>query len=382
VPFEVLFNKDSLETLKGIPITREHPLGGVNADNARQHARGSTHNLIVQDGDFLGVAASIFDRELIREIEDGVRRGNSPGYRARKESLEAGRLRQTYRDYNHDAIVQTPRAGPDNGLYYDSADADAWWAQNFDSEFVDRLLIGELQSDTGQIARQPTIDLRTQTVPVPIQLDGRIYQVDGDDAPALRDAIATMQTDFNADAAETSSALEQAVVALESADADLTDLEARNLELETELAEANIRSGNTDAIATECAQRMAAWNEVLPAVRIFNADAQPDWNLSVPQIRKLYLGARNPDIRPQLDSADDSTVEGMWLLTARDRAAAADGSQQDSTSSLWSMLNDSDGGYQADMGMGMGYGRDKNPLTKRRKKRGLPGVSLAPAKEA
>lgn len=122
VTHEVLFHKDSYNTLKMKPVTvPSHPPVLLDSSNCQQYSKGSTSNIVTIDGSFLGVVLTITDKEAIDIIESGVTEV-SCGYMARTKPLPDGSFQQLSRDYNHIAIVPKGRAGKDVRITMDSSD--------------------------------------------------------------------------------------------------------------------------------------------------------------------------------------------------------------------------------------------------------------------
>jgi len=111
--------KESAKSLKGVPVTLEHPEVGLLHDrNAKEYAVGT-----VMDAKFdeasgqLRVHLRIIDAEAVEAMERGFKRATSPGYRVTKwrettpeEKKKTGvDIYQLARSHNHLAIVSAPR---------------------------------------------------------------------------------------------------------------------------------------------------------------------------------------------------------------------------------------------------------------------------------
>lgn len=127
-----VFNADSLETLKMIPLTNDHPPTEtklLTPENAKQYQVGFTGENVRADGENVRIPISITDASAIHEVESG-KRGLSLGYECDlvNESGEYEGVRydckQTNIRYNHLAIVNSPRAGENARINLDSADID------------------------------------------------------------------------------------------------------------------------------------------------------------------------------------------------------------------------------------------------------------------
>ena len=129
-----LFDSESIKSLKGVPVTLDHPPGfffenayihGGSKDEIRA-TRDDVRGIVLQefrkDGGFLAAAACIFDPELIAAIESG-KIEVSPGYsRSTVRDSATGEILQTDRIYDHVAIVSRGRAGSEVSVKLDNAD--------------------------------------------------------------------------------------------------------------------------------------------------------------------------------------------------------------------------------------------------------------------
>jgi len=112
-----VFDQKAVRSFIGKPITDDHPLAAVTADNHRSLARGTIMGAI-RDGDHLAFDLLLTDADAIAKVQAG-KRELSNGYSA---ALEFGdftapdgskcQARQTSIVGNHVAIVDRGRAGP------------------------------------------------------------------------------------------------------------------------------------------------------------------------------------------------------------------------------------------------------------------------------
>lgn len=128
-PDEV-FREDSVASLRQCPVTDRHPPEMVNADNSKKYSVGSvSENIQRTDNDHLAATLMITDADAVAAIDMNVRRQVSCGYTA-DVIMDSGTFngepydaRQTNIRYNHAALVEVGRAGPDVRVKLDSADA-------------------------------------------------------------------------------------------------------------------------------------------------------------------------------------------------------------------------------------------------------------------
>lgn len=117
---DVVFDEDSMASLAGRPVTRNHPPEGVTADTWKELSVGSMGGRVVRDGEHVVASMAIMDSAAAAEVERGAR-SLSAGYSVNivKDSgtaqdgtpyqfRQAGPLR-----FNHVAYLpdNNPRAG-------------------------------------------------------------------------------------------------------------------------------------------------------------------------------------------------------------------------------------------------------------------------------
>lgn len=76
---DVVFHEDSLLSLAGRPVTRDHPTEPVTADNWARLARGFLGGRIRRDGEHVVAPMAIMDSASVKEVADGAR-SLSAGY--------------------------------------------------------------------------------------------------------------------------------------------------------------------------------------------------------------------------------------------------------------------------------------------------------------
>lgn len=133
-PENVVFDRDSLKTYAGKPITRGHPKEPVGAENWKDLAVGTVGSNVIRDGDFVVVDFAVMDAKAITEIENGtcevsmgystpllVKDGVTPEGEA-YQVIQTGPIR-----INHFAVVDQARGGADLRLHLDGV-AESWGA--------------------------------------------------------------------------------------------------------------------------------------------------------------------------------------------------------------------------------------------------------------
>ncbi|TXG75774.1 DUF2213 domain-containing protein [Candidatus Dojkabacteria bacterium] len=127
-----VFRADSLESLKGAPVTDLHPSEkGVDSfltpANAKQHIIGIAEG-VEREGPYLKGSIIIFHEDAIKAIEKGERKEISLGYKCRLEQVPGSINGEAYDAIQRDIIVNHiaigpkgwGRAGPDCAIRIDS----------------------------------------------------------------------------------------------------------------------------------------------------------------------------------------------------------------------------------------------------------------------
>ncbi len=124
---EEVFNQDSLDSLRLVPVTHGHPKGGLDAKTAQPAARGAVGDVVQHDDQYVTATVGVFDQALIEAIERGESE-LSCGYRCDLDMTpgewngEKYDAKQVNIRYNHLAVVPRGRAGHDVALKLDSAE--------------------------------------------------------------------------------------------------------------------------------------------------------------------------------------------------------------------------------------------------------------------
>lgn len=70
---DVVFDSDSMMSLAGRPVTRNHPKDAVTADNWKQLAKGQMGGVIRRDGEHVVAPMAIMDSVAVKEVMNGAR---------------------------------------------------------------------------------------------------------------------------------------------------------------------------------------------------------------------------------------------------------------------------------------------------------------------
>lgn len=76
---DIVFDKDSMRSLAGRPITRNHPTEEVTSKNWKDLAKGSVGGTISRDGEHVVASMAIMDAAAVEEVQSGAR-SLSAGY--------------------------------------------------------------------------------------------------------------------------------------------------------------------------------------------------------------------------------------------------------------------------------------------------------------
>jgi len=282
-PADEVFDKASLASFVGKPITNDHPTTAVTAANWRDHARGSIFGA-VKDGDYVGFDLAFMDADTIAAVDAG-KRELSNGYSC-DLSIEDGvtpdgvayqAVQRNIRG-NHVALVDQGRAGPDCRV------SDSRWAacDALPADLLDRL---------NSIGDYP---MKTMTI------DGLKVPNVSDEAEA---AINKLQDKVAASAKE----LADAKAALSAEQGKVTVLEKQIADAKDAASPANL-----DKRVAERAKLIADAKRILPTIV---TDAMTDAD-----VRRAVVMGKIDDAAKDMD---DAGIAGAYvaLLTGCDDAA-------------------------------------------------------------
>jgi len=106
---ESVFNKDSMSSFEGKPITLFHPKSKVNSKNYKKYLVGSIKD-VKREEENLSSDIVIYDEYTIDKVKKGELKDLSLGYKAKIVEMADGRYKQTDIIINHLAIVEDGRA--------------------------------------------------------------------------------------------------------------------------------------------------------------------------------------------------------------------------------------------------------------------------------
>lgn len=214
-----VFNEESLNSLKNIPLTDGHPPETITSENAKKYQVGFTGSDVRQNGHAVSIDLTFTDKNMIEKIESGEKRALSCGYEAKLDYSVAGQYyfgnnmvdaMQKHIRYNHVAAVENGRAG-------DLAKIPI----NIDS--VDNIY-------TQILNPKEDVNMAENTNNVAVMVDGINYTVEKDVAKHIHNLDTSIKTHEN-----TIDELNKKVTEL-TAKKDAAENEIKNLKEENEKA--------------------------------------------------------------------------------------------------------------------------------------------------
>jgi hypothetical protein len=280
-PESEVFAADSLASLRGAPVTDEHPAGLVTPETFTTVSRGHTADDVRRDGDFVVADLLVQDGELCRKVDAGERREVSCGYTCEVDPTpgvtpEGERYDAVQRNirHNHVALLAPGegRSGPEVSLRMDGAAV-------------------EVRLD----AAKERATVKT------IRLNGRTIRLDeGEDDKKVQADVDVLQkkADEGGDALATAQGLQEKITGLLADVAMLQgQLTAAQAVPAAEPTEESIPAAVADALV---ARRLAL---VTDARKVLGPDVKLD-GLSADAIRRLAVEKALPDQKARLDAKD------------------------------------------------------------------------------
>jgi hypothetical protein len=299
-----VFERASLDSMKMIPITNNHPTNKlVNSDNAKELTIGGIGENISVDGKFVLASMVITHKDGVDSIDLG-RKELSLGYTVDLEKVDGEYNGERYDHrqrnirYNHLAIVDRARAGAAARIHLDTGDATQTENPN-----------------------EGNIKMKKVT------LDGIEY----DAAPEVANALAKATKK----ATEAQAKLDAANEALNDAQKTASKLEAERDDLQEKV------SAKTDAAELQKAVKARVELESV-ATKVLKADAAKDVSEMVDiEIKKAVIMAKNPSAN--LDGKDETYIQARF-----DAVAEAVASEKTTADQRVSMGERADASKKAD----------------------------------
>lgn len=277
-PDEV-FAPESLATLRGVPVTLDHPPDLVRTDTWQAYAVGHVHDDVAADGPHVGSTITVDAARAVAEVESGRRREMSCGYECDLDWTggttpdgERFDARQVGIRYNHAALVTKGRAGSTVAIRLDSEGHEIM-ARRKDAEREKEDL--EEKDDSEQ---------------------------EKDDSEEERDDAMTKLREENAELK-----------------ADIVKLKA---DLKAEKSRGDAAAARADAVEASITERVASRCALLDRCRDHGVDVRAD--ASDDDLRRGLLARILPSYDvTRRDSADLAVALDVALAASRDGVAAA-----------------------------------------------------------
>lgn len=320
-PEEVVFDKASMESFFGKPITVGHPAENVTAENWKALSVGDIAGDIARDGEFIKVSVKVMDSAAIALIQGGTREvsmGYSTGIEMRDgvapdgtkySAVQVGPIR-----INHLAIVPSARGG--NKLRIGDA-ADHWGASPITTstervDMTDALKTVVLGDKAAQVA----------LADAPI-----IEQFKADSLKALADAATAHDKDMAAKDAElaTKDAKIADLTKAQMSDADLDKRVADRADLLARVEK--VAPGTVIAGLSDAAMKKAAVIKVRGAAMADKSDAYIDAAFDLldetaakaDPVATVVIDGKLTD-RNAIYAARDANLESAWMTTTEGNA--------------------------------------------------------------
>lgn len=315
-PDEV-FKAESLKTLMGAPVTMNHPTGMVNPDNVKQLMVGYTSDAIEQEGQKVKTVVTITDASAISEVEAG-KQEVSCGYACELEESSGVYDGEEYDAiqrniiYNHVAVVDRGRAGPEVRIRMDS-DSAVMDGPEFEAQVV---------SETTEV-ETPELDAQDQKGKPQmekIMLGGQEFEVAPELKAAMEAHLASMQAEMDGYKKQMDEMKPQAEEALK-AKADLETVQGKCDALEAELktrkdAEAMDATKIKEAVKARLAVEKVALS-ALPQEQLEKLDSMEDI-----EVMKAVITHRSPSLK--LDGKGEQYVCAAFDLIAEQIQTSGD----------------------------------------------------------
>lgn len=248
-PDAEVFNEDSLDTLRLTSLTMGHPRKPVTVDNARSLSIGTVGQDVRQDGRRVRATITVNDGDSIAAMKRGTRQIScgywcdldmTPGVTEDGESYDAVQKNIVY---NHVAVVDRGRAGPDVAARLDGwegAESVAVMVADQDDNCDDRsqnVVVDEIKTSPGADGADRKDE--GKNMKRKITLDGVPYEFEADDTAfqAISKAINVGNTRADEIQAKMDSESEEHQKALDAEKARADAAEEKAADAEKKLAE-------------------------------------------------------------------------------------------------------------------------------------------------
>jgi len=273
-PPEEVFESDSVQSLKGIPMTNDHPMERVTSENAKKYGVGFTGDVRL-DQYHLAPALTVTDAEAVQDIQDG-KKALSCGYTLDLD-FTAGTWMGVHYDaiqrnirYNHLAIVPKGRAGDAAKMKLDS---------------IDSVGVQKIEKED----RRPSSMIK-------IKIDGMTFEVEENLATVIQTKLDELEV-VKKSAEDNSTELGKAKKDLSKKDADFDTLKDDNVKLKEENENLK-KADHSDEISKAVKARIDLEKAAEKAGVEVKEDSTDD------DLKKEIILTVYPNAKEKLDSCD------------------------------------------------------------------------------
>ncbi len=289
-PPDEVFKEDSLSTLVGAPVTLRHPPEMITPENVSLYQKGYALESINRDGDKVSGTIIISHADAIGAVESDGMREVSCGYTADLVEEPGVYQGQAYDfiqrniKYNHIAIVDKGRAGPDVRIRLDSEDAvmEVEPIQNPKPKKKEEISMGKVRLD----GKEHEV---TSEVQAAVEADQAVHQKTKTDLDSANSTNATLKKENSELTTKATSAETKLTETDAKLEANQAKLDAANEELKkrTDSVDPSDAKVREFAKARMSLEKIAA--HVLPQEQIEKMDSMSDV-----EIKKAIIQADSP----------------------------------------------------------------------------------------
>lgn len=306
-PAEEVFKEDSLKSLAEVPVTNDHPPEFVTAKNAKSYAAGFTGADVEKEGNFVKVAMTVMDQKTIADMTENKKLETSCGYLCDLDMTPGEYNGEKYDAvqrnivYNHLAIVDRGRAGPDVRVRLDGG-----------------MVIADNKPEITENKKDST--QRKAKIMAKIKIDSVEYEIEDSGLAQLMTKKADELTVVKGDLQKLQGKCDALESDIKSRDAKIKDLEAKVVDESTMMIKAKARL-NLDSLAVVALQGEKTEQEIekldaLTLKKLVIAKAKPDMNLDGKD--DLYIEGVFEAVKDSFSRADDTKVSNAFRKHATD----------------------------------------------------------------
>ena len=318
VPAESLFNSDSMDTMKLKQITNSHPIElFVDIGTSKERKIGQVGETIKQKGDKLVAKMIVDTKEGIDAILNDGRRELSPGYLCDYDETpgvfegEPYDVVQINRRYNHVAIVDNARGGPELAIKVDGGGSTGYMQDviktDSQEEKIDNIDDVDVSNNGGNMSELPTYRIGDNDHKASSEVITYIGSV-----KAKLDAAEDGKSKADAKNEELQTQLDETNAKLDAMEAERDSLKAKVDELEKVDLKDEVNKGVKARLELE---RVAK--------QVLKKDAKTD-EMDNCSLKKAIVLEKYPKVEAKLDSKSDTYLDVWYEVVIEDLASAGD----------------------------------------------------------